>query len=46
MSRDWLISVRMKCDTFNFVALRCDLIYARQASFSLKMIPEMILGAC
>ena len=35
-SRDWLISVRIKCDTFNFVALRCDLFYARQ-------LPEMIL---
>ena len=40
MSRDWLISVCVKCETLDFV-LKCDLFHAGDASFSTKLLCEM-----
>ena len=36
----WLISVRVKC-MISSDAVKCDLFYAREASFSIKLLREM-----
>ena len=42
MSRDWLMSVRVKWDMLDFGAVKCDLFCdARDASFSIKLLCEM-----
>lgn len=45
VSRDLLISVRVRCEILDFVAEKFDLFYARDVSISINMLLKMrIIG--